>query len=104
MASTREAERAGIVGGGGAEEGVLDGAGFQGGDAAEVAAHLEHLQIAVDVQAILAEQIAESLVGGGAEALDAGKLSGQLGDAFDVGMDDQNSTPARAADCPRSST
>ena len=84
-----EAQRAGVVGGGGAEKCVLDCAGFQSGDAAGVAAHLQHFQIAVDVQAIFAEQIAEPLVGGGAEARDAGELAGQVGDAFDVGMDDQ---------------
>ena len=34
-------------------------------------------------------KVAEALVGGGAEARDAGELAGQVRDPFDVGMDDQ---------------
>ena len=50
---------------------------------------MQHLQIAVDVQAIFTKQIAEALIGGGAEARDAGELAGHVGDGFDVGMNDQ---------------
>ena len=67
----------------------MNRAGFERGDAAGIAAHLQHLQIAVDVQTIFAEEIAKALIGRGAEARDAGEFSGEIGDAFDVGMDDQ---------------
>jgi hypothetical protein len=41
-------------------------------DAARIPAHLQHLQVFIDIQAVLAKKIAKALVGGRAEARDAG--------------------------------
>ena len=75
-------QSSGLIGSRSAEKSILNRPGLERRDAARIPAHLQHLQVSVDIQPVLAKQIAKALIGGRAEARDAGEFSSELGDSF----------------------
>src|SRR5262245_46230855 len=81
---SRENLKPGLIGSGGAEKSILNRPGPERRHSARITTHLQHLQVSVDIQPVLAKQIAETLIGGRAKARDPSEFSGELRDTFDI--------------------
>src|SRR4029450_12073901 len=84
-----KAQSSGLIGSRSAEESILNRPSLESRHPARIPAHLQHLQVFVDIQPVLAKKIAKALVGGRAEARDAGEFSSELRDTFDIRVSDE---------------
>src|SRR5215470_17872878 len=82
-------ERSRVIGGGSAKKCILNCASFERSGATRIAAHLQHFQVAIDIQSVFPEQVAKALIGGRTEARDAREFTSEVGNRFNVRMHDE---------------
>src|SRR5262245_65010642 len=86
---SRENLKPGLIGSGGAEKSILNRPGPERRHSARITTHLQHLQVLIDIQPVLAKQIAETLIGGRTEARDPSDFPGELRDALNLRIGDE---------------